>query len=78
MENNKVFLAFNNTDLNVRAVENVSKTTKPLTNYKRVQHAIEEDSLFREIIDECEENFDYQLISYPEIIVKSVSMKDRI
>ena len=51
-ESNKVFLSFDNADLNSQVVGNVIQNQKNITNYTRIRNAIDEDSAFREIINE--------------------------
>ena len=74
--NNQDFLAFDNAELNAVGEKEFKKFSKPPTNYMRIHKAIDEDWRFKEIIEECQDNVDYHLISNPNIIVKSVSWGD--
>ena len=68
-KNNKVFLAVDNAELNALGENQVNILTPSPTNYKRIKTAIDEDWRFQEILEECQDNVDYHLISNPNTTV---------
>ena len=75
-ENMKVFLAFDNAELNALGENKVNTLTPLPTNYNRITTAIDNNWRFQEILEECQDNVDYHLTRNPNKLVKTVSWGD--